>query len=190
MTLANIIHQKTYEDHVVVFRRHGFLILRNFTGIAIFAAIPFGIYAFLQSQFPEILAHPIGYPALVLAASAYELGVWLFAFTAFLDYQLDMWVVTNDRFIDIEQQGLFARTVSELDLWRVQDVTSEVKGIFPTLLGYGDVCIQTAGEQERFHLSQVPHPHDIRKLILDMAEVDRRFHMKDTTMAKQVAMGV
>ncbi|MFH1099018.1 MAG: PH domain-containing protein [Candidatus Uhrbacteria bacterium] len=187
MTIARIIQRKPYEDRIAVFRRHWTVFLWRFIGFVILAAIPFGAYLFLQSQFPEIFNHRVGYPMLVLAASAYELGIWLFAFTMFLDYELDMWVVTNDRFVNIEQQGLFARTISELDLWRVQDVTSEVKGILPTFFNYGDVYVQTAGAVERFVLEQVPHPHDIRKLILDMAEVDRKFHARSGVDAERAA---
>ena len=40
-----------------------------------------------------------------------------------------MWIITNDRILDIEQHGLFARTVSELRLHRVQDVTAEIKAL-------------------------------------------------------------
>lgn len=179
MTIAKIIQQKSYEDRIAVFRRHWLVLVRDLAIPIILGFLPYGAYLFLRAYFPEVLFHPIGQVALVLAASTYVLGVWLFLFTEFLDYELDMWVVTNDRFVNIEQQGLFARTVAELDLWRVQDVTSEVKGILPTFFDYGDVYVQTAGVRARFVLEQVPHPHEVRKLILDMAEIDRGYHAKD-----------
>ena len=97
-------------------------------------------------------------------------------FAAFLDYYLDTWIITNDRLLNIEQEGVFARTISELDLYKIQDATSEVKGILPSLFGYGNVHIQTAGETKRFELEQVPNPHEVRKLIMDLAEEDRKYH--------------
>ena len=187
MTVARIIGRKPYEDRIAVFRRHGIILVRDLAIPIVLGLLPFIAYFFLRANFPEMLAHAIGGPALILAASAYELGIWLFFFTQYLDYQLDLWVVTNDRFINIEQQGLFARTVAELDLWRVQDVTSESKGILPTLLNYGDVYVQTAGERERFVLEQVSNPHEIRKLILDMAEIDREYHAKDMAEIQKIA---
>lgn len=190
MTLARIIQKKEYENQIAVFRRHWLVFLLELLLPIVLGAIPFGVHAFLRNQFPEVLAHAIGGPALILGASAYELGVLLFLFTQFLDYELDMWVITNDRFINIEQQGLFARTIGELDLWRVQDVTSEVKGVFPTFFNYGDVHVQTAGAVEHFRLEQVPNPHEIRRIILDMAEIDREYHAKDLAEITKVATSV
>lgn len=187
MTLAKIIGKKPYEDRIAVFRRHGIILLRDLLIPVALGVLPFGVYGFLRANFPEVLAHAVGGPALILAASAYALGMLLFLFTQFLDYELDVWVVTNDRFVNIEQQGLFARTISELDLWRVQDVTSEVKGVLPTFFNYGDVYVQTAGARERFVLEQVPHPHEVRKLILDMAEIDREYHAKDLAEIQKIA---
>lgn len=190
MTIAKIIQRKLYEDRIAVFRRHWIIPFRNLLIPIIVGFLPIAAYSFLKANFPEILVHPIGRPALILGASAFELGIWLFIFTQFLDYELDMWVVTNDRFVNIEQQGLFSRTIAELDLWRVQDVTSDVKGVFPTFFNYGNVYVQTAGAVGHFVLEQVPHPHEVRKLILDMAEVDREYHARDTAQIQKVATSV
>jgi len=58
--------------------------------------------------------------------------------------------------------------VSELEHLRVQDVTTDVKGFFPTLLNYGDVFIQTAGERDRFDFECVPDPYAIKDLVMKM----------------------
>jgi len=187
MTAARLIAKKPYEDRIIELRRHGLTMLKRFVAFLVLASVPFLIWWFLGQNFPEMLAGSVSYPALVLAASAYELGMWLLLFTMFLDYELDLWVVTNDRLVSIEQNGLFARTVAELDLWRVQDVTSEVQGFFPTFFNYGNVYVQTAGAVDRFALEQVPNPHEVRKLILDMADIDRKFHEKDIAVIQKIA---
>lgn len=187
MTLTRLIARKPYEDQIIALRRHGLVLLKSIILYLILAAIPFGIFIFLRENSPEILSSSFGYPALVLAFSAYELGMLLYLFTMFLDYELDMWVVTNDRLVNIEQHGLFARTVAELDLWRVQDVTSDVRGFFPTAFNYGNVYVQTAGAVERFALEQVPHPHEVRKIILEMADIDRKFHERDIAEIQKIA---
>lgn len=187
MTVAHLIAKKPYEDRIIALRRHWLTMAKRIAVYVVLAAIPFGGYLFLRDQFPEILASTVGYPALVLGTAAYELGMWLFLFTMFLDYELDMWVVTNDRLVNIEQHGLFARTIAELDLWRVQDVTSDVRGVFPTFFNYGTVYVQTAGAKERFALEQVPQPHEVRKIILDMADIDRKFHERDIAEIQKIA---
>lgn len=187
MTIARLISKKPYEDRIIELHRHWITLVKRILAYAVLASVPFLAYWFLSTYFSDILTSTIGYAALILAASAYELGMWLFLFTMFLDYELDVWVVTNDRLISIEQHGLFARTVAELDLWRVQDVASDVRGVFPTFFNYGDVHVQTAGAVERFILEQVKNPREVQKIILDMADIDRKFHEKDIAMIQKIA---
>ena len=39
-------------------------------------------------------------------------------------------------------------------------------GFFPTLLDFGDVMVQTAGEQEHFHFRNVPNPEAYKEEIM------------------------
>ena len=119
---------------------------------------------------PGALDHYIGYPILILGMSIYYLFTILFFFHSFVDFYLDVWIITNKRIINIEQMGLFARIISEQKLSRVQDVTSEVKGILETIFGFGHVFIQTAGEEQRFNFWQVPNAHDIAREIHEVVD--------------------
>jgi uncharacterized membrane protein YdbT with pleckstrin-like domain len=100
----------------------------------------------------------------------------LFTFTWWTDNYLDVWTLTNERIINREQKGLFNRVVSELELIRIQDITVEQKGFLATILGYGNVYIQTAGEMERFIFEQVPHPYKISKAIQNINEKNMHDH--------------
>ena len=143
--------------------------------------IPIFLYLYLKESYSlSFFTGPNSYPLTVLVISSYFLFVWLLFFHAFIDYYLDVWIVTNQRIINIEQRGLFSRTVSEQKLYRVQDITSEVHGFFPTLVHYGDVFIQTAGEETRFVFKQVPHPYDIRKVIINLVEKYKKEHPNES----------
>ena len=82
-----------------------------------------------------------------------------------MDYYLDALVITDKRILNVDQSGLFRHTVSEFRLDRVQDVTIEVPNFIATMLRYGNITIQTAGEVS-FSISEVPTPHIARDLIL------------------------
>ena len=86
------------------------------------------------------------------------LFLWIYAFFIWIDYYFDVWVITDERVLNIEQRGLFTRVISEVHLGRVQDVTTRVEGFVPTLLNYGDIFIQTAGEEKHFHFRNVGDP--------------------------------
>jgi hypothetical protein len=79
-----------------------------------------------------------------------------------------VWIVTNERIVNIEQLGLFSRDVSELELENVQDMTVEVLGIIPTFLNYGNLYVQTAAEKERFVFRHVPNPYAIKDLVMNL----------------------
>lgn len=172
--LNSLIKKKTFEKVVFLLRRHPLTFLADVALIAVLGAVPVALYFGIQRLAPAFLTDRFMRPAIVLLGSGYVLVIWTFFMTRFVDYYLDTWIVTNDKILNVEQNGLFSRTVSELDLAKVQDVTSEVKGIVPTIFNYGNLYIQTAGEVERFIFEQVPHPDDIRKQILDLVEADRK----------------
>ena len=88
-----------------------------------------------------------------------------FLFYFWADYYLDMWIITTERIIDINQLGLFSREISEIPLRHVQDVTIEVHGIIETFLKFGTIKIQTAGERE-FTIDTVPRLYEAKDLIL------------------------
>ena len=172
--LNSLIKRKSFEKIVFMLRRHPITFLSDIALIIVLAAVPVGLYLGIQRVAPLLLADRFMRPALIIVCSGYCLVIWTFFMTRFVDYYLDFWIVTNDKILNVEQNGLFSRTVSELELARVQDVTSEIKGIIPTIFNFGNVYIQTAGEVEHFIFEQVPHPDEIRKQIIDLAEVERK----------------
>lgn len=162
------------EKIVHVLHRHPLTIFWLVLGyLLLLGCVPF-LFWYLPLYQAELVADPALMPLAVLGGSAFFLFAWLFLFQNFMDYYLDVWIVTNKRVLNIEQTGLFARTVSELRLYRVQDVTSTVKGVVETIFDFGDVEIQTAGEKTRFIFEQIPHPNRVSKTILELSEVERR----------------
>ena len=158
-------HQRPDERIVFYLRRHWFVFFKTILFYAVLLIFPYLFFLLSETLFPNLLSSSVGFPAIVIGASIYYLFIWLFFFHAFADYYLDMWIVTNHRIINIEQEGLFARVISEQDLQRIQDITSDIHGFFPTLFGYGNVHIQTAGEQQRFTFEQVSHAAEVARNI-------------------------
>jgi hypothetical protein len=167
------------ESRVWAYRRHPITALPLFLITALVLILPPASYFVLTYLYPGIFDVQMNFVIFLLVASAFFLGGWLFSFQMFIEYWLDIFIVTDKRVLDIDQKGLFDRTVSELRLYRTQDVTAQVKGFLHTILDYGDIFIQTAGEQERFHFEDIPHPNQIAKSILEMSEEDRKEHLDE-----------
>lgn len=157
-------------EHVVMeVRKHWFLFLGELLPYAIAAAIPFALPNLLTLASPlrEYATFFTYHTPLARAA----LGIWLLitwtsAWGAFTRYFLNAWVLTNTRIVEIKQRRYFSREVSSLLLTRVQDVTTNVTGVTSSLLGIGDIKVQTAAEDVEFVMHGIPRPEQMRDIIL------------------------
>ncbi len=48
---------------------------------------------------------------------------------------------------------------------RIQDITIDVRGVIPTLMGFGNLHVQTAGMHNEFNIMEVPNPYDVKDRI-------------------------
>lgn len=181
-------HQRDEKTELFL-RRHWIEILQLFGYAFLLVAIPVVIIYFFNLLGVELVSHPTRGPLISLFLAIYFFLVFIITITQFTDYYLDTWIVTNERIINIEQEGLFSRIVSELHLNQVQDVTSETHGIMGTVLTYGDVYIQTAGTRERFNFKNVDNPELVKQRISKLIEEDKVRHGDASSglgIAKQV----
>ena len=72
--------------------------------------------------------------------------------------------MTDQRFIQITQKGLFHRSVVDVGLNQIQMVNYEVAGLQETLLGFGTIMMQTYMGELLIH--DVHHPAHIQKKML------------------------
>jgi uncharacterized membrane protein YdbT with pleckstrin-like domain len=70
------------------------------------------------------------------------LGALLFL-PSFIGWYFSVFVVTDQRFLQITRKGLFSKSIVDLSLKQVQSINYEVKGLQETLLGYGTLIVQT-----------------------------------------------
>jgi len=161
------------EKIIKVLRKDLFILFKKVLAFAVLIIMPYIFFRFIIGLFPNLMVGQISYPVIMLSGSVFYLFIWLFFFFSFIDYYLDIWVITNKRVIDVRQNGFFARTISELELQKIQDTTSEVNGFFRTIFHFGNLFIQTAGEKERFVFQDVPSPDAVRDVIIKLIAIDK-----------------
>jgi len=146
-------------------RRHWIAILPPAFGSLLLAVLPVLIFGLVVAQTGTAATNP--WFSLILGVYAlWVLVIWSFIFMAITDYALDRWYITNQRLIDVEQEGLFNRRVSSLELDNIQDITVDVNGVFATFLSYGNLHVQSAGTNREFELITARLPHESRKAIM------------------------
>jgi uncharacterized membrane protein YdbT with pleckstrin-like domain len=112
--------------------------------------------------FPPLLVFAMAGVILVLAVIFLLVGLFVF--------RRNVLIFTNEHLIQTEQYGLFTHRVSQVNFSRIQDVTGGRKGIAQTVFNYGDVEIQSAGEEEKFVFRGAPNPQDIADDALEIHE--------------------
>ena len=143
------------EQVLLVFRRHIIAMRKGFYALA----IPFVIGAIPYLLFPDrldFLWFPVGGLAIGILGFLYHWIGWHFS----------VFIVTDQRFIQVTQKGLFSRSVVDMGLGQIQMVNYEVAGLQETLLGFGTIMMQTFVGNLVIH--EVHHPGKIQKKLLSI----------------------
>lgn len=130
------------------------------------------------------------YNWLVLFGGCFGLFTVIFIAVAWLDFYFDINIVTNRRVVDVNQNGLFSREISELSLEDVEDVAVHYQGILPTFFNYGEIIIQTAGTESNFLFHNIRNPRDVASIIVDLSEQAKRGVVQDDRFPETDIVGV
>ena len=177
------------EKIVKIIRKDVFILFNKVLMLFALITLPLIFFYLFFLNSSTIYDNPIVYPLVILGTSVYYLFVWVFFFFSFIDYYLDVWIITNQRIIDIEQRGFFSRVISEQKLFRVQDVTSETHGVWSTMLKFGYVYVQTAGAKSRFVFEDVPDPNGVRDVIIKLAEFNKKRMHEEMKLEEKMEQG-
>jgi uncharacterized membrane protein YdbT with pleckstrin-like domain len=142
--------------------------------------IPWIFLAFILVITPTILlplffnligfspAVPTGY--VVFSTLFWYLGAFGFVLAKFLGWFFNIYIVTNERVVDIDFFYLLYKNFSQAELNKVQDISFSSGGIFATLFNYGDVIVETAGESPNLEFTKVPYPERVVETMRSLIE--------------------
>jgi len=94
-----------------------------------------------------------------------------FVLVKFYTWYFNVYIVTNERIIDVDFLNLLYKQLSSTRIARIQDVTYKLGGVIRSLFDFGDVFIQTAGTEPNFEFEAVPHPEAVVRKISELMEV-------------------
>lgn len=158
-------HLQNNEQVVLVLHRHWFVLARELAAIVFTLVVGAAIF-FLKSSLYQSANTATINPLVTFFFSLYILLILALAFAIWINYRLDVWIITTQRIIDVEQRGLFNREISEFLISNVQDITTEVPNIIMTFLDFGNMTIQTAGHKN-FVVREIPRLEEAKKIILE-----------------------
>jgi len=166
-----VLQLQENEKIILVLHKHWFDLARPAIIFLISILLPPVVLSFLPLF--SFSNEPEAEPVINFFLALYMASLVGFFFSVWLDYYLDMWIITTRRIIDIEQYGLFRRETAEIPLEHVQDVTIDIQGVMETILKFGTLKVQTAGERE-FVIHNVPRLYEAKDAIINGAQALRR----------------
>ena len=142
------------EEVLFVFRRHIIAMRKGFYALLI---------PFLIASIPTLI-WPGSFLFLYIARGGFALGLLLF-FYHWIGWYFTIFIVTNERLRQVSQEGLFGKSVLDLGLSKVQNISYNVPGASGELFGFGTIIVQTyVGD---LVLDRVPHPGKIYTKLQD-----------------------
>lgn len=165
-----------------VWRKHWLILFRNIWLSLLVWTIVFAIFL---TAFTPSGPLPWWLVALILGGVTFWLG-WQYA-----NWANDLYVVTNEKLVDIERLPLgFGEKRREGNLDRVQNVVLKIPNFWANLFGVGDVEIQTAATDEGFTFFKVANPRGVQREVWRRINLHQanRLRRETATMQTQQAM--
>lgn len=160
--------QEEQETVELFLRQHPIVNLPWLAAGALFLAAPTVIFPVLFRVFPQLFTIPVGY--IIVGTLSWYVVTFGFILTNFLHWFFNIYIVTNERIVDIDFYYLLYKHFSEAELTKIQDISFTSSGMLATLFDYGDVNVETAGELPTLDFEAVPHPERIVETIRALAE--------------------
>ena len=145
------------EEVLYVFHKHPIVMRKG---------LVFGMLGPLIGVLPAAVSPSLGLSVFFGGlAAGIVLGLLIF-FPSWIGWHFSVFIVTDQRFIQITQKGLFHRSVADLSLSQIQSVNYEISGFQETMLGFGTINMQTYVGDLIIH--DVHHPAKVQKKLLNI----------------------
>ncbi len=146
------------EEMLFIFRKHPVVMRKGLIVGMLGILLPVlyvGILTYVRPNNPPSLGFFFG-----SIGAGIILGL-LLMFPSWLGWYFSVFIVTDQRFIQVSQKGMFHRSLVDVSLNQIQMVNYEISGLQETLLGFGTIMMQTYMGDLVIH--NVHHPSKIQK---------------------------
>lgn len=152
------------EEVLFVFRKHPAVMRKGLVVASVGLLLPVLYVSLLTVIFAN---NPDRLPTVefffVCLAIGIVLGFLLIA-PSLMAWYFSVFIVTDQRFIQVTQKGFFHRSVVDIGLNQIQMVNYEVSGLEATMFGFGTIMMQTYLGELVIH--DIHHPAKIQKKLI------------------------
>lgn len=163
LRLEEVLQLKDGEEIRLVSKKHPVSALPSLSLASLLIILPF---FFL---FPLFRTGPTGIVLFIFVVLTGLITAW----RGFIMWDGDALVVSTVRVLKVSQTGMFARTVHEISIETIREVSWTKKGLLGYFFHYGDVMI-SGGQLPIMCAQCVPNPQEVHALLNDFIELRDR----------------
>lgn len=162
--------QEAKEDVVLFLRQHPIVNVPWIIIAIILVLAPTVLFPFIAVFLPVAASLPVGY--MIVGTVFWYVATFGFILGNFLYWFFNIYIVTNERVVDIDFLYLLYKRFSQAELSKIQDISFTSGGILATIFDYGNVTIETAGEAPNLEFEKIPHPEKVVETIRSLADLN------------------
>ena len=157
--MLQLENMRPWEDVQIVIKRHWIVFVFIWLYFLFWVTTSISLFAFFWFQIWL-------YFVLIL----FWMMFLVFLYVDWLNHELDMFIITNNRIIGLDQISFLNRNISECNLGQVQEVNAQTKWLLANIFNYWLVTIQTAWNISNFEMSYVPNAIQNSRKILNIVD--------------------
>ncbi len=155
------------EEIVLMLRRHPITLVKPILISVLIFLAPFLFFSspllsFLNSKLKTAVI--IGWYMLLTS----------FVLESFLIWFFNVFIVTDERIIDVDFSSLIYKNVSSAKIENIEDITVATGGVVASIIDYGTVFIQTSAEVPELEFEKVPNPNKVARVLNELMLEEER----------------
>ena len=152
------------EEAVILFLRQHPIVTIPWIVLTIFLLTLPSVFSF----FPPFASLPAMYQFVMTLA--WYLFVFGYGLAKFMGWFFNIYIVTDERIVDVDFINIFFRKISTAKIDEIQDVNIQSSGALETFFGYGSLFIQTASAVPEFEFLSIPAPDRAGKILTQLID--------------------
>jgi hypothetical protein len=160
-------NQDKSENIILVLRSHPFTLVKSILIILVLVFLPSVLSSIGMFDFM-----PIRYQ--MAALILWYLMTFGFALEVFLTWFFSVYIITDERIIDVDFISLIYKDISSAKIDKIEDVTAVTGGAIQSMFDFGTINIQTAGAKTEINFENIPHPARVTKLLNELILEEER----------------
>lgn len=160
--------QEDDEQVVLVMRRDPVTNVRWLLIAALLALLPVMIVAF------GVLPDDLPFRFILVPIIVWELFIVGYIFEEFLRWFFNIYIVTDRRVVDLDFPNFLWREMSDVDLLKIQDVTTRNQGLLAAMFNFGDILVLSAADMTNIEYIAVKEADKVAAIIRELAQARER----------------